>query len=152
MCHPPFPSPLLTLPSSPFSSPLPPPLLLTLPSPPFLLPLLLTPRDVLFTHFESVEEGTRNVVAECVGKLTLVDPNTLLSKLQASPLVSPFHFHFLISSLISSHLYISDIHTLQYFLYTCKLVNCKFKRLSVYVCRRTSSLRQLTCGEPWLRH
>ena len=41
-------------------------------------------RDVLFTHFESVEEGTRNVVAECVGKLTLVDPHTLLSKLQAS--------------------------------------------------------------------
>ena len=39
-------------------------------------------REVLLTHFESVEEGTRNVVAECVGKLTLVDPNTLLAKLQ----------------------------------------------------------------------
>ena len=47
-------------------------------------PLLPPLRDVLFTHFESVEEGTRNVVAECVGKLTLVDPHTLLSKLQAS--------------------------------------------------------------------
>ena len=39
-------------------------------------------REVLFTHFESGEEGTRNVVAECVGKLTLVDPHTLLGKLQ----------------------------------------------------------------------
>lgn len=39
-------------------------------------------RDVLFRHFESPEEGTRNVVAECVGKLTLVHPETLLPKLQ----------------------------------------------------------------------
>ena len=39
-------------------------------------------RDVLFRHFESAEEGTRNVVAECVGKLTLVDPEALLPKLQ----------------------------------------------------------------------
>ena len=38
-------------------------------------------RDVLFQHFQSPEEGTRNVVAECVGKLTLVDPETLLPKL-----------------------------------------------------------------------
>ncbi len=40
------------------------------------------PREVLFQHFESLEEGTRNVVAECVGKLTLVDPETLLPKLR----------------------------------------------------------------------
>ncbi len=39
-------------------------------------------RDVLFQHFESPEEGTRNVVAECVGKLALVHPQTLLPKLQ----------------------------------------------------------------------
>ena len=39
-------------------------------------------RDVLFRHFESPEEGTRNVVAECVGKLALVHPQTLLPKLQ----------------------------------------------------------------------
>ena len=38
--------------------------------------------DVLFQHFESSEEGTRNVVAECVGKLSLVDPDTLLPKLR----------------------------------------------------------------------
>lgn len=39
-------------------------------------------REVLFQHFESPEEGTRNVVAECVGKLTLVDPEILLPNLQ----------------------------------------------------------------------
>jgi cullin-associated NEDD8-dissociated protein 1 len=49
-----------------------------------LKPLVPHIWDVLFTHFESVEEGTRNVVAECVGKLTLVDPQTLLGKLQAN--------------------------------------------------------------------
>ena len=37
---------------------------------------------VLYGHFESAEEGTRNVVAECVGKLTLLDPDTLLPKLK----------------------------------------------------------------------
>ena len=63
-----LPSPPLPSHSLPFSS-----------SPSLPLPIS---RDVLFTHFESPEEGTRNVVAECVGKLTLVDPNTLLSKLQ----------------------------------------------------------------------
>ena len=46
--------------------------------------LSLVPRDVLFQHFESSEEGTRNVVAECVGKLSLVDPDTLLPKLRVS--------------------------------------------------------------------
>lgn len=37
---------------------------------------------VLFKHFESPEEGTRNVVAECVGKLTLVEPEILLPNLR----------------------------------------------------------------------
>ncbi|XP_028513482.1 cullin-associated NEDD8-dissociated protein 1 [Exaiptasia diaphana] len=37
---------------------------------------------LLFSHCESTEEGTRNVVAECLGKLTLVDPVTLLPQLQ----------------------------------------------------------------------
>ena len=44
--------------------------------------VLLISRGVLFQHFESAEEGTRNVVAECVGKLTLVDPEALLPKLR----------------------------------------------------------------------
>ena len=35
-----------------------------------------------YGHFESSEEGTRNVVAECVGKLTLLDPDTLLPRLK----------------------------------------------------------------------
>lgn len=38
----------------------------------------------LFRHCECNEEGTRNVVAECLGKLTLIDPATLLPKLQES--------------------------------------------------------------------
>ena len=41
-------------------------------------------RDVLFQHFQSGEEGTRNVVAECVGKLTLADPDILLPKLKVN--------------------------------------------------------------------
>ena len=34
-------------------------------------------------HCECPEEGTRNVVAECLGKLTLLDPVTLMPNLQA---------------------------------------------------------------------
>lgn len=37
---------------------------------------------MLFNHCECTEEGTRNVVAECLGKLTLIDPTTLLSELK----------------------------------------------------------------------
>ena len=45
-------------------------------------------RSVLFQHFESPEEGTRNVVAECVGKLTLLEPQTLLPRLQVGTIYS----------------------------------------------------------------
>uniref|UniRef100_A0A0P4WFD3 TATA-binding protein interacting (TIP20) domain-containing protein n=1 Tax=Scylla olivacea TaxID=85551 RepID=A0A0P4WFD3_SCYOL len=38
----------------------------------------------LFRHTECMEEGTRNVVAECLGKLTLINPAALLPKLQES--------------------------------------------------------------------
>ncbi|XP_058803044.1 cullin-associated NEDD8-dissociated protein 1 [Phymastichus coffea] len=37
---------------------------------------------LLQRHCECVEEGTRNVVAECLGKLTLIDPANLLPELQ----------------------------------------------------------------------
>jgi len=37
---------------------------------------------LLFSHGESDEEGTRNVVAECLGKLALIQPRRLLSALQ----------------------------------------------------------------------
>ena len=40
--------------------------------------------DQLFRHTECQEEGTRNVVAECLGKLTLMNPEQLLPKLQES--------------------------------------------------------------------
>ena len=39
---------------------------------------------LLYRHCECTEEGTRNVVAECLGKLTLIDPTALLPKLQES--------------------------------------------------------------------
>ncbi|XP_017793538.1 PREDICTED: cullin-associated NEDD8-dissociated protein 1 isoform X1 [Habropoda laboriosa] len=39
---------------------------------------------LLYRHCECTEEGTRNVVAECLGKLTLIDPATLLPRLQES--------------------------------------------------------------------
>uniref|UniRef100_A0A023F571 Putative tata-binding protein-interacting protein n=3 Tax=Triatoma infestans TaxID=30076 RepID=A0A023F571_TRIIF len=37
---------------------------------------------LLFRHCQCSEEGTRNVVAECLGKLTLIDPSTLLPRLE----------------------------------------------------------------------
>uniref|UniRef100_A0A4W4GHI8 TATA-binding protein interacting (TIP20) domain-containing protein n=1 Tax=Electrophorus electricus TaxID=8005 RepID=A0A4W4GHI8_ELEEL len=37
---------------------------------------------LLLKHCECTEEGTRNVVAECLGKLTLIDPETLLPRLK----------------------------------------------------------------------
>lgn len=40
--------------------------------------------DLLFRHCECNEEGTRNVVAECLGKLTLTDPQGLLPRLRAA--------------------------------------------------------------------
>jgi len=42
----------------------------------------------LFNHCECNEEGTRNVVAECLGKLCLICPENLLPQLQAA-LTSP---------------------------------------------------------------
>jgi len=47
---------------------------------------------LLFAHCESSEEGTRNVVAECMGKLALLEPTDLLPNLRSqlkseSPLV-----------------------------------------------------------------
>uniref|UniRef100_A0A8C8SN09 Cullin associated and neddylation dissociated 2 (putative) n=1 Tax=Pelusios castaneus TaxID=367368 RepID=A0A8C8SN09_9SAUR len=38
--------------------------------------------SLLFNHCECAEEGTRNVVAECLGKLALVNPSQLLPRLK----------------------------------------------------------------------
>jgi cullin-associated NEDD8-dissociated protein 1 len=38
--------------------------------------------NTLIKHCECAEEGTRNVVAECIGKLTLLDPAELIVKLE----------------------------------------------------------------------
>lgn len=37
---------------------------------------------LLLKHCECQEEGTRNVVAECLGKLALINPETLLPRLK----------------------------------------------------------------------
>jgi cullin-associated NEDD8-dissociated protein 1 len=39
--------------------------------------------NTLIRHCECAEEGTRNVVAECIGKLTLLDPVELIVKLES---------------------------------------------------------------------
>jgi cullin-associated NEDD8-dissociated protein 1 len=45
---------------------------------PFISPIW----ETLIKHCECAEEGTRNVVAECIGKLTLLDPQTLIPNLK----------------------------------------------------------------------
>ena len=72
-------------------------------------------RAMLFNHCECSEEGTRNVVAECLGKLTLIDPQTLLPQLKVSWQItktisaysvylniSVFHFFFLLADVLVS--------------------------------------------------
>lgn len=49
-----------------------------------LLPFVPIIWTVLFKHCECNEEGTRNIVSECLGKLTLIDPTNLLPHLQDS--------------------------------------------------------------------
>ncbi|XP_044761676.1 cullin-associated NEDD8-dissociated protein 1 [Coccinella septempunctata] len=49
-----------------------------------LLPFVPAIWTQLYRHCECTEEGTRNVVAECLGKLTLIDPANLLPQLKAS--------------------------------------------------------------------
>lgn len=49
-----------------------------------LLPFVPDIWAQLYCHCECQEEGTRNVVAECLGKLTLIDPTNLLPKLKRS--------------------------------------------------------------------
>lgn len=49
-----------------------------------LQPFISSIWNMLFKHCECAEEGTRNVVAECLGKLTLIDPPNLLPRLKSS--------------------------------------------------------------------
>lgn len=47
-----------------------------------LVPFISQVLPLLFEYSESPEEGIRNVVAECVGKLALMDPRTVLPQLK----------------------------------------------------------------------
>lgn len=56
-----------------------------------LKPIVAPVWNMLMRHCECQEEGTRNVVAECLGRLVLVDPTDLLPKLkQRLQLPSPY--------------------------------------------------------------
>lgn len=49
-----------------------------------LIPSVPSIWQQLFKHCECSEEGSRNVVSECLGKLVLVDPDDLLPRLQVA--------------------------------------------------------------------
>lgn len=81
-------------------------------------------RTLLFAHCESKEQGTRNVVAECLGKLTLIDPTEILPALQVIKLLVNLNlFHELVYSWIWNQLRWSSVISLRWQVVPSK-VNC----------------------------
>lgn len=46
-------------------------------------------RSLLTRHADCSEEGTRNLVSECLGRLALLEPDALLARLRAMALLPP---------------------------------------------------------------
>lgn len=54
--------------------------------------------NLLFNHCESEEEGVRNVVAECLGKIALIKPAKLVPALKVSSRRVNLFYGFLVTS------------------------------------------------------
>ena len=39
---------------------------------------------LLFEHADHTEEGTRNIVSECLGKMALIQPETVVAQLKGT--------------------------------------------------------------------
>jgi hypothetical protein len=91
----------------------------------------------LFRHCECSEEGTRNVVAECLGKLTLIDPSSLLPRLQESLVSDSALMRTTVVTAVKFTISDQVLHCV-----TCSKVNISgvLKILCLHECKKTLNL------------